>query len=347
MRVYNSDIIVIVRVVEMAVLLFLLAVAVLGSRAEVTSFSVSGGETLRNVLLTSSGSLILGSNLTLRRLNGDLEVLQQTDDLPSDQVNRLLSGDPGGTYSDSFMSCTRTQCELLNVDDIESRRWAAAVLLDGTFNAHGLFVTGPDGFSVFTAAMRNEQQVSRIQRGGLVGVDGGSQSFVGNARQSELDRFRSREFLFVFEREGFSYYINRVTVANGGENREEIRVVRLCNNDTSNDMVFTSYFEIKLKCIASGVTEQPLPTAATFLPSPNPFGVDSIIISVVDSSDSENDVCVYSLPEIHSLMTAKYEECRIGNGMAGLERDGQLQCMPFTPSQLQNPVSLLMDLWIF
>ena len=343
MRMYNSDIIVkpaIVRVSEMAVLLFLLAAAVLGSRAEVTSFSVSGGETLRNVLLTSSGSLILGSNLTLRRLNGDLEVLQRTDDLPSDQVNRLLSGDPGGTYSDSFMSCTRTQCELLDVDDIESRRWAAAVLLDGTFNAHGLFVTGPDGISVFTAAMRNEQQVSRIQRGNLTGVNGGSQSFVVSARQSELDRFRSREFLFVFEREGFSYYINRVIVAlNGGETREEIRVVRLCNNDTSNDMIFTSYFEIKLKCIAMGVTEQPVPTAATFLPSPNPFGVDSIVISVVDSSDSENDVCVYSLPEIHSLMTAKYEECRVGNGMAGLERDGQLQCIPFTPFQLQNPVS--------
>ena len=324
----------------MVALLFLLTAAVLGSRAEVISFSVSSGETLRNVLLTSSGSLILGSNLTLRRLNGDLEVLQRTDDLPSDQVNRLLSGDPGGTYSDSFMSCTRTQCELLDVDDIESRRWAAAVLLDGTFNAHGLFVTGPDGFSVFTAAMRNEQQVSRIQRGNLTGVNGDSQSFVGYARQSELDRFRSRAFLFVFEREGFSYYIHHIfNVFNGGENREEIRVVRLCNNDTSNDMIFTSYFEIKLKCIAMGVTEQPSPTAATFIPFPNSFGVDSIIISVVDSFDSENDVCVYSLPEIHSLMTAKYDECRSGTGMAGLERDGQLHCWPFTPTQLQDPVS--------
>ena len=86
--------------------------------AVTTTYRVANdGYIFRNLLLTEVGSLIVGSNLTLERLSGDLEMLQSVN-LPAGQPNRLLVGDPGGTYGGSFLACVRMNCELLNVNDI-------------------------------------------------------------------------------------------------------------------------------------------------------------------------------------------------------------------------------------
>ena len=80
----------------------LLAVAILSFRTEAVSYTPNNGEILRNVLLTQSGSVIVGSTSSLRRLDLNLEVLQ-TVSLQGGQANRLLAGDPGGTYDDSLI----------------------------------------------------------------------------------------------------------------------------------------------------------------------------------------------------------------------------------------------------
>ena len=64
--------------------------------------------------------------------------------------------------------------------------------------------------------------------------------------------------------------------------------MRICNNDTTADTNFESYFEIQLEC-----GEMAVPTAATF----NSFD-STIAVSVV--TDTENVVCVYELSLITS-----------------------------------------------
>ena len=292
----------------------------------------SSGETLRNVLLTHSGSLIVGSNATLRKLDPfSLHVLQ-TVELQHGQVNRLLSDSPGGTLTDSFMSCTLTNCELRDEENISQRLWQGQnVLLNGSLNALGLFVTGPDGDFVFTAAQPNEASPSTIHRGNIDGIDGGEQVFSLYARQVESSIGIMRQFLSVFRSGGFSYYVNRFSKFLS--DHYQIRVVRICNNDTGRDpQLFRSYYEIQLKCGSD--TE---PTAATYISdSSRPT---SIIVSVASSSSSENQLCVYSLSEINRRLTIKYEDCRVGIGHSGLFREELRACTPLSDDQLNDLVS--------
>ena len=310
----------------------LLAAAILSFRTEAVSYTPNNGEILRNLLLTQSGSVIVGSTTSLRRLDLNLEVLQTVP--LQGQANRLLAGDPGGTYDDSFMSCVDLRCELLSNDNITNRQWQDnTTLLEGSLNALGLFVTGPDGYSVFTAALRNEVQAlrsSRLLRGRLVGVGTGGGNFDRYARQDEVSQFILRKFLSVFKHEEYSYYINHLRI----EMEDQVRLVRLCNDDNYTTGFFESYFEIHLECGGSNR----LPTAATFISVPSPLGTTSIVVTV--SSPTENHACVYNLTEIHNLMTEKYESCRVGDGLIGLLRiDGRDQCVTLDSNQLNNPVS--------
>ena len=314
----------------------LLAAAILSYRTEAVSYTPNNGEILRNVLLAQSGSVIVGSTTSLRRLGLNLEVLQ-TITLQDGQANRLLAGDPGGTYDDSFMSCAGLRCELLNVNNITNRQWqGSTTLLEGSLNALGLFVTGPDGYSVFTAALRNEVQTlraSRLLRGRLVGVGTGGGSFVRFARQDEAGRFILRKFLSAFKHEEYSYYINRLRIEIDQLETNQVRMVRLCNDDNHTTGFFESYFEIHLECGGSNR----LPTAATFISVPSPLGPTSVVVTVSDPT--ENHACVYNLTEIHNLMTEKYEDCRVGDGLTGLSRVGTDPCVRLDDSLLNNPVS--------
>ena len=149
------------------------------------TFTADESETLRNVLLTGSGTLVVGSNTTLRRLSPELAELQAVS-LPDDEVNRLLIGDPGGTFSDRILSCVGMSCALLDIDDITNQSWEASnVLLLGNLTAHGLFVSDREGESILTVALQNEQRPSFIIRGRLVGVGSTEQLFDGLARQAE------------------------------------------------------------------------------------------------------------------------------------------------------------------
>ena len=294
------------------------------------TFTADESETLRNVLLTGSGTLVVGSNTKLRRLSPELAELQAVS-LPDDEVNRLLIGDPGGTFSDRILSCVGMSCALLDIDDITNQSWEASnVLLLGNLTAHGLFVSGREGESILTVALQNEQRPSFIIRGRLVGVGSTEQLFDGLARQAEEDNLVPREFLTVFENEEFSYYLHNSTST---DQNVETRLVRICNNDTGSSVsedAFSSHFELRLECGGSGT----IPTAATFLSSHK-----AIALSVTRASESENSVCVFELAEIQRLMTEKYNNCTAGIGNSGLARDSTERCVQFSPERLGNPVS--------
>ena len=287
----------------------------------------NGSETLRNLLVTEVGSLVLGSNFALRRLDAHLDMLQ-TVYLPEGQPNRLLVNDPDGTYNGSFMSCTRTACELLDVENITRQLWMSSdVLLDGTLNVLGLFVPGPDGNSVFTALLPNDFdtiRASTIRRGRVVGSSN-NQDFMILAFQAESTPFVMREFLTAFQHQGFSYYVVIDSIV-------QTRVVRICNNDTTAFTAFDSYFEIQLECgTYYGIA---VPTAATFV------SLDSTI-AVSVATDTENLLCVYELSQINQLMFDKYNSCRYGEGVAGLARQMTFNCVLFDEDRLNNPVMLV------
>ena len=299
-------------------------------------------EMFRTLLLTETGSLVLGSDLALQRFNDQL-VMQQIVLLPEDQTNRLLIGDPGGTYSGSFMSCMRMACELLDAEDITNQRWIGSnVLQDGTFVVSGLFVPGPgeDGVSVFTALLRNDVEAMRastIRRGSVEGFDDpDNQNYITHAFQIESSSFIPREFLTVFEHRGFSYYVNTMTIDDEeSDDNIQIRVVRICNNDTSpptSENSFSSYFEMQLEC---GSSETAVPTAATFVSS-------DLTVVVTIATDTDNFMCVYELAEINRIMYQKFNSCRYGMGSTGLNRVMVYDCIEFDDVRLNNPVCLLL-----
>ena len=317
-----------------AALLCLALANILATSAAAVAHTFTAGEreTLRNVLLTGSGTLVVGSSTTLRRLSPELAELQAVS-LPDDEVNRLLTGDPGGTYSDRILSCVGMSCSLLDIDNIANQSWEASnVLLLGNLNAHGLFVSGREGESVLTVALQNEQRPSFIIRGRLVGVGSEQEDpvFVRLATQAEVDNLVPREILTVFENEEFSYYLHKLTST---DQNVETRLVRICNNDTGSSVsvnAFSSHFELRLECGGSGT----IPTAATFLSSHK-----AIALSVTRASESENSVCVFELSEIQRLMTEKYNNCTAGIGNSGLARDSTERCVQFSLERLNNPVS--------
>ena len=243
-------------------------------------------------------------------------------------MSRLLLGDPEGTYSGRVLSCLRTNCSLLDVNNIASHNWEVSnvLLVDGMTNAGGLFVRGREDTSVLTVGLqRNGKQVSRIVRGNLLNVgETSGQGFSVFNRQTEGFLY-DREFLTIFQNDGFSYFVTK----QGPD--DEIRVVRVCNNDTSSEIAnggFVSYFEIRLECGGS----ESVPTAATFLPS------DQTI--TLSAAQSQNLVCVFKLFDIHQLMTQKYDDCTGGSGVSGLARSGTRVCEDFG-TRLNNTVCSL------
>ena len=314
--------------------LLMLSLSVLGVRSDEVSFSPPSTETLRNMVLSGS-NLLVSSSHWLRRLGPDLQVVQSVA-LPDSQPSRVLVGDPTGTYSGRIMSCYGSDCDLVQATNISQRVWRGSeVLLDGTYNAYGLFVIGPNGTSVFTAALKNEVQQSRILRGNLVNVasSGGSHRFSLFAKQDERDKFQPREFLAAFRAGRYSYYLSRVNQMS--TNTEEIRVSRLCNNDTLSYQQFSSYYEIELKCTGDGV---PTPTAATYIASPNTLDNDVIAVAVTRPGGTIS-VYMYNISTINQLMSEKYSSCLSGMGFSGLQRSTRLLCSTFSNQQLMNTVS--------
>ena len=281
-------------------------------------FTADVHETFRNMLVTERGrSVVLGSNTSLRRLRSDhLSELQKVS-LPEGQVNRLLIG-----VSESVLSCAGMRCALLDVSDLTIQSWEhSSTLLLGEKNADGLIFEGKYGQLVLTVALQNELQPSSITRGRIAGVGSGVQEFDFIARQSERTSVVLRQFLLVFDNGEFSYFVSKF--------EEETRVVRICNNDTTPDGDFASYFEIKLAC---GDLDT-VPTAASY------SSLDQTITLSVVRGEIENFMCIFEISYINQLMTNKYDSCRAGLGSSGLSRVQTFPCVEFVGERLNNPVS--------
>ena len=156
--------------------------------------------------------------------------------------------------------------------------------------------------------------------------------FVQYAEQREPNTFVSREFLSVFSYEGYQYFI--VSINN------EVHVTRLCLSDNGDQpsqlSTFASHFELELKCASSESA-----TAATFVNSTEPFGVETVVLAFQVTTSDTFYICAFSLSEINECMDQKFETCINGSGMSGFRRDIQVPCPSLSSQQVDSMVSYI------
>ena len=171
--------------------------------------------------------------------------------------------------------------------------------------------------NVFFDRLRRVYVASKIVRGLIIRGGGteGPDRFATVASQTEMDPSQGREFIHVFTRHGFTYFISVMSFPSG----LEARIARVCNMGSENTTEFTSYIELALHC-GDGSGE---PTAATFIRAPNAFDADAIVLSVRNTRLSEvrNGLCAFNLTRINELMAKKIGNCANGKGMIGLSRN--------------------------
>ena len=154
--------------------------------------------------------------------------------------------------------------------------------------------------------------------------------FVEYAKQREPNTFVSREFLSVFHFEDYQYFI--VSINN------EVHVTRLCLSDNGDQpsqlSTFASHFELELEC-----TNSELATAATFVNSTEPFGVETVLLAFQVINAGTFYICAFNLSEINRRMDQKFETCTNGIGMSGFQRDREVPCPTLLPEQIDSMVS--------
>ena len=105
----------------------------------------------------------------------------------------------------------------------------------------------------------------------------------------------------------------------------ETHITRLCLSDSgdqpSPNGTFASYFELELKCAGSETA-----TAATFVNSTEPFGVETVLLTFKATSSNSYHICAFNLSKIKEKMDQKFEACINGSGNAGLRRDMAIPC---------------------
>ena len=95
---------------------------------------------------------------------------------------------------------------------------------------------------------------------------------------------------------------------------------------------FDSYVEITLECVSS----DGMGTAATFVPTPNNFGFDALVVSVEITRLSEvrNRLCAFNVSRIDEIMAQRVQDCARGIGNKGLEREAQTSCQSLGAQQV-------------
>ena len=182
-----------------------------------------------------------------------------------------------------------------------------------------------DEFFDARVGMAGVDMASRIVRGHLVrgGRQGMPDRFEVLATQIERNPLQSRRFIHTFSRDTYSYFLS---VMSFDGDAVQARIVRICDSDTGfrtgqpgEPTNFTSYVELGLYCGDSSG----MPTAAAYVPSPNAFGYDALILSigVERLSEVRNRLCAFSVPLMDGMMDTKIDECAGGVGDIGLKRD--------------------------
>ena len=324
----------------LTLVLFLMNYHLQVTRSQSVCFAPEGeNEVFRN-LISSKSHLLLGSSAAIYRLDDNL-AKQQKKVLSS--PNRMLVTDYVGSFKDSVLSCDSNTCFLAQVTDFNSVSWQVNTLLRSSTavvvdNAVAVFAPRANGTSDLTFGERADGLFPRyFTKGSLVnaGVGNSSYSFLQYAKRIEGNRFESLTYLAEFplryaNDSGYVYFVTRPT-------QEELRVVRICEDDAGSFGVFASHFEAVIRCGENGVRARDS-TAATFINITTVFnGRPTILLTqtrTITSSNLQLEVCAFDIGTINTIMTQKYEQCigGLNNVVSGFERDGTQEMCVAVPN---------------
>ena len=268
-------------------------------------------------------NIIVGSTSALYRLTIDLV---EVESVMLNSQNRLLVADRNrdGMFGGGVLACGSPRCTLSPVDQLPDIVWEGRILNPGDTNVLAAFSPVNDGTLSVTFGTRQDQNnPSTITRGSLVNVfSSPPYTFSEYAVQMEPPTVQ-REFLAVFSSQGYQYFVASID--------NEATITRLCLSDNENqpspNSSFASHFELELQCAGSEAA-----TAATFVNSTEPFGVEKVLLSFeVPTSDTVH-ICAFNLSEINERMDQKLETCINGSGVAGFTRDEEVPCSTLLPN---------------
>ena len=276
----------------------------------------NSAESLKNVVV-SNDTVIVGSTSALYRLTADLV---EVESVMKNTPNRLLVADRSrdGMFGGGVLACASSRCILSPVNNLSDIVWRGRILNRGRTNVLAAFSLVNDGtLSVTFGTRRNQDTLSTITRGSLLNAFGSPPySFSEYAVQREPSAVQ-REFLAVFSSQGYQYFVANI------DNKPAI--TRLCLSDNGNQPSpngsFASHFELELQCASSEAA-----TAATFVDSTEPFGVETVLLSFVVPTSDTVHICAFNLSEINERMDQKLEMCTNGSGNIGFTRDEEIPC---------------------
>ena len=295
-------------------------------------------ETLRNVVVTED-NIIVGSSSALYRLTHELV---EVESVMVNRPNRLLVADRSrdGMFGGGVLACGSPRCTLSPVNMLSDIVWEGRILNSGETNVLAAFSLVNDGTLSVTFGTRrhknqrtkpnqnnqtkpNQNNPSTITRGSLLNAfRSPPYTFSEYAAQRETTTVQ-REFLAVFSSQGYQYFVANID--------NKTTITRLCLSDNGNqpspNSSFASHFELELQCAGSEAA-----TAATFVNSTEPFGVETVLLSFeVPTSDTVH-ICAFNLSEINERLDQKLETCINGGGVAGFTRDEEIPCSTLLPN---------------
>ena len=284
-------------------------------------------ETLRSVVVTND-TVIVGSSSALYRLTLDLV---EVESVMINSTNRLLVADRSrdGMFGGCVLACGSPRCTLTPVNKLSDTVWEGRILNPGKTNVLAAFFLVNDGtLSVTFGTRRNRDTPSTITRGSLLNAFGPPPYTFSEYAVQREPRTVQREFLAVFSSCIYQYLVVDID--------DQATITR---NQPSCNGSFASHFELELQCAGSEAA-----TAATFVNSTEPFGVESVLLSFeVPTSDTVH-ICAFNLSEINERMDQKFEMCINGSGDAGFTRDEEVPCSTLLPSVSVSACSLVSSL---
>ena len=282
----------------------------------------------------AGNNVIVGSSSTLYRLSPDLVEVESMMLPPRSLPNRLLVADTtrDGRFGRAVLACGSPHCTLSPVNRLSNILWEGPVLDRGEMNVLPAFsLTNNGTLSVTYGTRQSQARPSTITRGTLLNsFRSEPPMFIQYTEQREPTVLDTREFLAVFSNEGYQYFVVSIN--------SEAHITRLCLSDNGDQpstlSTFASHFELELECINSE-----LATAATFVSSTEPFGVETVLLAFQVINAGTFHICAFNLSEINEHMDRKFETCINGRGMSGFSRDRQVPCPTLLPEQIDSMVS--------
>ena len=289
-------------------LLCLLSLTLIVSGAE---FSPGGGGDLLRVLVrTRPDEVITSSNTTLYRLSDQLTI-QNT--VSYDGHLTVLTATTSGHLflCDSSLTCNLTTPNGNNVTI-------------NNFLTSGLQVTSvsllpqsdPNKVYVYSSEI-NLRSNDRTFSIGTILIDS---SIYSERRDIEETSIIQRTVVSAITTDRYVYYIlNHNDRTQEEEERIQVRLVRICANDTGvtvtgifsgTQHLINSYYELRLQCDTSGLSA----LSSAYISDVNGA---HIIVSFSDMT-GDHVLCDYKENVISSLFTDKFTECvSVGTGLAG------------------------------